>query len=277
MKRKKRMVLGVIMAGLGLFLITGLDSRLTLQNYTVASEKLTSPVRILFLSDLHSCNYGEGQGKLLELALAQEPDLILLGGDWVDDDFENMPPERAYEAASILAKYAPTFYVTGNHEIWSGYGDEIKEQIAACGVKVLSGESVLIDLGGQALRLCGLDDPAIGEAEWSAQLAESKRGTDGETFSILLTHRPERVWEYDGFDLVLAGHAHGGQWRIPGLLNGLLAPNQGLFPAYAGGSYSLGNGGRMIVGRGLSRESTRIPRFYNRPEMVVVDLVPLNP
>ena len=88
---------------------------------------------------------------------------------------------------------------------------------------------------------------------------------------------PERVAEYDGFDLVLAGHAHGGQWRLPKLLNGLFAPDQGLFPQYAGGMYSLPAGGAMLVGRGLSRETTRVPRFYNRPEVVVVDILPKIP
>ena len=73
--------------------------------------------------------------------------------------------------------------------------------------------------------------------------------------------------------LLLAGHAHGGQWRLPGLLNGLFAPDQGLFPTYAGGRYALGDT-TLLVSRGLARESTRLPRFYNRPELVMVELRP---
>ena len=90
-----------------------------------------------------------------------------------------------------------------------------------------------------------------------------------------MTHRPERVSDYagSGFDLVLAGHAHGGQWRLPGLINGVLAPNQGMFPTYAGGRYEIG-GATLIVSRGLARESTRVPRLFNRPELVVVDIEP---
>lgn len=272
MKKKKRAVWVLAAAGL-LFLLLGLDTRLAVRQYKLESKKLTAPVRLLFLSDLHSCDYGEGQRELLDLAFAQKPDLILLGGDWVDDDFGHRPPERAYQAARALAEYAPTFYVIGNHEIWSGYGEEIKEQLAACGVKVLEGDKVVIDLNGQAIQLSGIDDPMVGEEEWASQLTEAKKGL-GAGFSILLTHRPERIEEYGGFDLVLAGHAHGGQWRLPGLLNGLFGPDQGFFPKYAGGVYSLPEGGTMIVGRGLSRETTRIPRFYNRPELVVVDIGP---
>ena len=91
----------------------------------------------------------------------------------------------------------------------------------------------------------------------------------------MLAHRPERIKDYlaYGFDLILSGHAHGGQWRIPGLLNGLLAPNQGLFPQYAGGRYDW-EGTVFLVSRGLARESTRVPRIFNPPELVAVDLVP---
>ena len=97
---------------------------------------------------------------------------------------------------------------------------------------------------------------------------------DGERFSILLSHRPERVEDYaaSGFDLVAAGHAHGGQVRIPGLLNGLLAPNQGLFPKYAGGLYDLG-GTELAVSRGLSINPL-LPRVFNPPEIVVVEILP---
>ena len=76
-----------------------------------------------------------------------------------------------------------------------------------------------------------------------------------------------------GFDLILAGHAHGGQWRLPGVVNGLLAPDQGLFPPYAGWRYEL-EGGTLIVSRGLARESTRVPRVFNRPELVIIDVTP---
>jgi len=94
-------------------------------------------------------------------------------------------------------------------------------------------------------------------------------------FSLLLSHRPDMTDLYESlrFDLVVSGHAHGGQWRIPLLLNGLYAPHQGLFPRYAGGLYRL-NGTNLLVSRGLSRETTPLPRIFNRPEVVIVDIVP---
>ena len=97
--------------------------------------------------------------------------------------------------------------------------------------------------------------------------------TENGNYTILLSHRPELFEHYvsRGFDLVLCGHAHGGQWRIPRILNGLYAPNQGLFPQYAGGQYD-SDATTMIVSRGLARESTRLPRIFNRPELVLVEI-----
>ena len=105
------------------------------------------------------------------------------------------------------------------------------------------------------------------------QLDALKAQAQEANFTILLTHRPELFERYvaRGFDLVLCGHAHGGQWRIPGVLNGLLAPNQGLFPPYAGGRYERGNT-TMIVSRGLAKETTFVPRILNPPELVVVTI-----
>lgn len=271
MRRKgiKRVLIGML-AALLLFFLLGLDTRLVVRRYMVKADGLTEPVRIVLLTDFHCCDYGEEQEKLLSAVWAQNPDLVLLGGDWIDDDFGRRPPERGYDVARSLAEKYPTHYVSGNHEVWSGYAEEIKRELLACGVDVLEGESVELTLNGQRICLSGVDDPSIGEEVWEEQMARVQ--AVGEGYRLLLTHRPERVESYRGFDLILAGHAHGGQWRIPGLLNGLLAPDQGWFPAYAGGSYELEEG-IMVVSRGLARETTRVPRFYNRPEIVVIDLV----
>ena len=109
--------------------------------------------------------------------------------------------------------------------------------------------------------------------EIKKQLYSADEMSDRQYFSVLLSHRPELVELYQehDFDLVLCGHAHGGQWRIPEILNGLYAPNQGVFPKYAGGRYDFENQ-TMIVSRGLARESTLAPRIFNRPELVIVDI-----
>ena len=273
-KTKRTLALGLAAAA-GVALLAGLDARLAVRTYTIESERVSGPVRLAVLTDLHACAYGEGQRNLLDAVAAQSPDLVLLCGDIVDDD-PRMPEERALVTVEALAEVWPVYYVTGNHEFWTGRVEEVKDLLRAHGAVVLEGESVTVTAAGQILRIGGIDDPYVGEDVWREQLGAVTAAQDGAHVSVLLTHRPERVENYAGrgFDLVLAGHAHGGQWRLPGLINGLIAPNQGLFPRYAGGRYDLGEGTDMIVSRGLARESTRIPRLYNRPELVVVDVVP---
>lgn len=274
MKKRTRNLLLAGGAAVALLLWLGLDSGLTVQTYAVESAKVKEPVRLVLVTDLHSCDYGDGQRELLDAVEAQDPDLVLLGGDIVDDGPE-MPEERALFTVEALAEQWPTYYVTGNHEYRTGRADEIKERIAERGAVVLEGETALVTVAGQTLQICGVDDPAVGADVWQSQLEDVTAALEGDVCSILLSHRPERVSDYTGrgFDLVLSGHAHGGQWRIPGLVNGLVAPNQGLFPPYAGGVYDL-EGTALVVSRGLARESTRIPRLFNPPEVVVVELVP---
>ena len=240
--------------------------------YTEETPKVSTPVRLAVVADLHSAWYGEGQAELLELIEDQRPDLLLLAGDIVDD---KLPPEGAETLLQRLGTLYPCYYVTGNHEHWSGEAAAIKEQIRSYGIQIMEGDTVVADCGGQKLCLSGVDDPsaASDDSLWKGQLESCMEARDEALYSILLSHRPERTDEYaaSGFDLVLCGHAHGGQVRIPGLINGVYAPDQGFFPAYAGGRYSLGDT-VMIVSRGLSKKI--LPRIYNRPELVIVDIVP---
>ena len=274
-KGKKRALALGLAAAAGAALLAGLDARLAVRTYTMESGQVRGPVRLAVLTDLHACAYGEGQRSLLDAVAGQAPDLVLLCGDIVDDD-PRMPEARALATVEALAELWPVYYVTGNHEFWTGRVEEVKDLLRLRGAVVLEGESLTVTAAGQALRIAGVDDPYVGENLWRDQLEAVAAAQDGEAFSILLTHRPERVEDYAGrgFDLVLAGHAHGGQWRLPGLVNGLIAPNQGLLPRYAGGRYELDGDTAMIVSRGLARESTRVPRLFNRPELVVVDIVP---
>lgn len=252
--------------------------------YTIGGSFGSGNIRIALVTDLHSCAYGEDQRELVDAIEAEAPDLLLLGGDIFDDQ---IPNDRAVAfLKGIQGKY-PCYYVTGNHEYWSGK-EGFAEKMAildSYGVIRLSGDMDTIEIKETKLNICGVDDPYA----WSNNgfLIENRDGSyrkqvkrvadlaQNGHFTILLAHRPELFSYYNqfGFDLVLSGHAHGGQWRIPGILEGVYAPNQGLFPAYAGERYEQ-DGTVMIVSRGLARESTQVPRFYNRPELVVVDLIP---
>lgn len=245
---------------------------------------VTQSIRIALVTDLHSCAYGAGQETLLRAIDEQAPDLFLLGGDIFDHDLPN--DNAAVFLRGIGGKY-PCYYVTGNHEYWRGEAGfaELMTILKECGITRLRGERVTVEFNGTAIDLCGADDPYAwanngypienADDSYRAQAARLAGLPNEGRYTILIAHRPELFDFYSryDFDLVLSGHAHGGQWRVPGVLNGVYAPNQGVFPVYAGGEYRQ-NGTAMIVSRGLARESTRIPRFNNRPEIVIIDLLP---
>ena len=276
--RKRIILLSVLLAAI-LFLLVACDFRLVVRNYEIDSDRVDSPIRIAFVSDLHSCYYGKNQKNLVDTIIEEEPDVLLLGGDIFDSKLDSKNTELFLEA---LADKFPIYYATGNHDVWGGTeAFETKMKILdKYGVTILSGESELIEINGASLNICGVDDLSTfdygtksKEESFFAQLDMLNEKAENGDFTVLLSHHPEYFEKYItyDFDLVLSGHAHGGQWRIPLLLNGVYAPNQGLFPKYAGGEYAE-NGTTMIVSRGLARETTLVPRIFNRPELVIIEI-----
>lgn len=269
---KKRLL---VILGISIVIVSCFSMRLKTVTYTVKSEKIKQGIRIALITDLHGCYYGKGQENLLRAVEKEKPDVILLGGDIFDDE---VPYEKSEITVKALAKEYPCYYVSGNHEYWSNDIENILGMIEKHGVKILSGDCETVQINGESINICGVDDPDVVRytedgVPFEKQLEKVEEESSNGLFSVLLSHRPEYAesyQEYD-FDLVLTGHAHGGQWRIPGILNGLFAPNQGLFPKYAGGRYDFEEQ-TLIVSRGLARESTLVPRIFNRPELVIIDL-----
>lgn len=246
-------------------------------HYTLpAGEKLTNDVRIAFLSDLHAEPYGKGQEKLLAPVRAFAPDLVLFGGDTFD---ERVSWEPAVETLRLFAASFPTYYTPGNHEIKTGRAEEVKRTATATGARLVAGENLRIPLRGGTICLCGVEDPLRQEERYSSQLREAQEAIDPAVYTILMTHRPEREWEYctyeRNFDLILTGHAHGGQWRFPFLRNGFFAPDQGLLPPFSGGLRKAGTG-YHLCSRGLALHNTHVPRIGNDPEIVLITLKPGN-
>lgn len=252
---------------------------LTTRGYTIYSKKISHPLRAALITDLHSTIYGEGQEKLLNAIHRQKPDLILMAGDIAD---HKVPMDGTLLLLKGLKGRYPCFYVFGNHEHWTGKIPMLRDIFTGHGVTVLCGDAAPVSLGGQTLLIGGVDDPhaythshhsATLDSRWKTQFWRCCSQITPGIFSILLSHRPELTKYYRdcGFDLVVSGHAHGGQIRIPGHINGLLAPHQGFFPPYAGGQYDLG-ATSLVVSRGLCLN--HLPRIYNPPELVMVDIKP---
>lgn len=247
-----------------------LDTSIHIQKYELNSRKIRNKIRIVFLSDLHNNKFGEQQKCLIEQIAEQKPDVILLGGDIYDYVGD---VHQSTVLLSWLGKHYPTYFVTGNHELRMDHLEGFKRLIREMNIEVLEGDSDELVIGDTHVKIHGVDD-AKDKRQFKKQLKHVGKSLKQKDFNILLSHRPEQVERYEEypFDLVLSGHAHGGQWRLPGLINGLYSPQQGFFPEYAGGEYELNNGSTMIVSRGLMVQNQRFPRIFNPPEIVVVDL-----
>ena len=252
------------------------NTSLSVNHHTLKTDKITAPIKLALVTDLHSCAYGREQSNLINTLLNEQPDVALLVGDIFDDDIS---PENTIKFIDSIADKIPCYYVTGNHEFWSGKADEFKDIMLSYDVKVLEGSYEDVKVRGEKIRICGIDDPHTDRypsraISYTDQLQKLNGASSNEIYTILLAHRPERIDEYLSLnvDLVLSGHAHGGQWRIPLILeNGLFAPNQGLSPKYSSGLF-LFDATTMIVSRGLAKETTKIPRIFNQPELVILTL-----
>jgi uncharacterized protein len=246
--------------------------------YHISSEKIPQPFdeyKIVQLSDLHSKYFGKDQSGLVTKISTLKPDIIVFTGDLIDSDRYDEKP--ALMLMERLVQIAPVYYVTGNHEWWSGEFKTLEDKLNDIGVKVMRNSAEEITHGSEVIQLVGIDDPAItGEAFAEKSITEENiekaiEQVEDDHFRILLSHRPEWLSLYSeyGLDVVFSGHAHGGQFRIP-FVGGFIAPDQGFFPKYTSGKYEAGNT-TMIVNRGLGNSIIPL-RVFNRPEIVVVTL-----
>ena len=246
--------------------------------YSDRLPKTFDGYRIVQISDLHNAEFGKDNETLLQMLKEARPDMIVVTGDLVDSSRTDF--NVALKVLRQAMQIAPVYYATGNHEAWLGQSyEKLESQLMECGVKVLRDEALFVEHDGMSILLMGLDDPEFYQAEESAydngasqmaQRIDSLR-YDEEEYTIVLSHRPElfEIYVDHEVDLVFAGHAHGGQFRLP-LIGGLVAPNQGFFPAYDAGLYQNGRTD-MVVSRGLGNSVSPL-RFANRPEIVVVEL-----
>ena len=262
-------------AGIAL-LIWAFYAGLVVRRYTVSSRKVRAPFRIVQVSDLHSMFHGENQEKLMQKIERQNPDLVVLTGDIFHVSGQE---EGGISFLKQICRY-PCFYVLGNHEYSSGKAQTYMELAKSIGIHVLSDDSVPFSVNGNDIRICGANDPQrnkLYEPGYSMQqaLEQSFSSLDSTTFHLLLAHCHIYIEDYKKykFDLVLSGHSHGGQFRIPLLMNGFFVKQQGFFPRYAGGKYRFGDL-TYIVSRGVSAKPEWVPRIFNPTELVVIDVEP---
>ena len=252
------------------------NRRLDVSHYEVGLEQLPAAadgLRIAQVSDLHSASFGTFPQRVVAGVEAARPDLIAITGDLLD--YRAADLHVVLDVARDLQAIAPAYYVLGNHEADSPLRDELIAGLESLGVVVLRDEAVTTEIGGTEVSVVGLDDPRVRSAQGRraqepAQVL-SRLDLPPDVPTILLAHRPELLDQYTGagIDLVLSGHAHGGQVRAPGI-GGLYAPHQGWLPELTEGVHTRGDT-TMVISRGLGNSIAAV-RVNNPRELVVVEL-----
>ena len=254
------------------------NTGLEINGYTILSSRLPERFdgyRIAHISDLHNAEFGKDNEKLLGILQDTDPDIIAITGDLVDS--RNTDLGVALQFTEAAMEIAPCYYVSGNHAARISEYNELKEGLKGQGVIVLEDERFELEQSGEKIAILGVRDPSFqtgylsGDSETVIKATLGNISEAENEFTMLLSHRPELFEVYADYniDLVLSGHAHGGQIRLP-FLGGLVAPNQGLFPKYDAGLFSEGNT-NLSVSRGIGNSIFPL-RMNNRPEVVIIEL-----
>ncbi|HDR4880785.1 TPA: metallophosphoesterase, partial [Bacillus cereus] len=244
MKKKiNRIVMMIcILVGFTIFLYLQ-NNLISITEIKITSSKIPSSFKgykILQISDLHNKKFGDNQDVLIQKIKSIDPDIIAITGDLIDS--KSYDAEVSMQLIREMVKKYPVYFVTGNHEQWSGKYNSLEKELKKYGVNVLRNEHVSIRKGEQEINLLGIDDPEFGTGNRDEgniiidEIKKAKIEMQSDRYNVLLSHRPEFIKEYtnERLDLVLSGHAHGGQVRLP-FIGGLVAPNQGVLPKYTAG------------------------------------------
>lgn len=217
-------------------------------------------LKIVHLSDLHGKRFGRKSVRLIETVARQAPDFIAVSGDIIHI-YTQKNICVAAEVVSALKEISPVLYVAGNHEMRNKGYRNLRKILIEAGATVLDDRSA---------EVCGITVTGLNGASLRNDTIE--KITPDVSPKILLAHEPQFFEKYinAGYDLILCGHAHGGQWRIPFTGIGLYAPGQGKFPKYTSGVHEK-DGGAMVVSRGLGNSKFPL-RLFNRPEIIVIEI-----
>lgn len=255
--------------------IEGEQMEVTHYTFSILDGKLKDEVRIAQLTDLHSLDHAQKKEEILTKLRTEKPTHVMLTGDIITERNDTF----TYQFIKELQTIAPIYYVSGNHEYDDALYDEKVKQLISMNVNVLNNDA--LDLTEQ-IRLIGVEDVSkvftYKQSDKAREFMEARlieignKQVDQTKYNILLYHRPHYVeaFQKGGYNLVLSGHVHGGQWQDPTHSVAAIGPDQGVFPKYFRGKHTFGNM-TMINSRGLDYR-TQIPRFYNAREIVIVTL-----
>ncbi len=266
-RRNTKRKIGIVIIAFSIFLcVFAYVSNNWIQNtrYMISSPKVNQSITIVHLSDLHGKQFGKNNINLLKNIKEENPDMIVFTGDLIDA-YRNENINESVDLLQQLSQYAPVYYIRGNHEYNSSRYQEIMERLHQIkgDFYILDGDYINANIKEQKISILGLDRDKKG-------VIEKFISEDG--YKIILDHYAENFIDNANLsqleaDLVLAGHAHGGQWRLP-IIGGVYSPGQGINPKYYQGMIEKG-GSIQIISRGLGN-STFPLRLFNRPEVITI-------
>lgn len=252
------------------------NNSIVVSEHKYYSEKIPNAfenAKILHISDFHNKRFGKNQDNIVKKVKNESPTAIVITGDLIDR--RRFDLKVAMLLIDQIVKIAPVYYVTGNHEAWSGKYEQVRFKLIEAGVIFIADEVATLNIGEDSINIFGIQENmeskgGLSKSSESALKAYSK-ARNINNFTILLAHRPElfKLYQEYAVEIVFSGHAHGGQIRLP-FLGGVFAPDQGLFPKYHGGKY-IENGVTLFLSRGMGNSLFPL-RIFNRPEIIVVNL-----
>ncbi|MBR2746515.1 MAG: metallophosphoesterase [Erysipelotrichaceae bacterium] len=250
-------------------------------SYYEIKSGFSENVRIVHLTDLHNYLFGKNNTKLIKQVLDESPDIVVMTGDMINENEEDL--SVILSLIRELNKSVPVYYSFGNDEtIYEReFQNDLTYQLEEAGAVVLNYNYLDIVVRNQLIRIGGyygyyrtphMDTSDQDKRNAMNEFCDSFENTD--TFKLLLSHIPTTWLDWnriDDFpvDLVLCGHYHGGQIRIP-FIGGLYAPNVGWLPKYTKGLF-IGKSATCVLSAGLGTEGFP-PRINNPPEIVIIDL-----
>lgn len=279
MKRRNIFIIITIIAVGSAWFFIWQNNSITINEIVVKNDKVPEKFKgykILQISDLHNKEFGAKQDKILAKIEQINPNIIVVTGDLIDANNTNI--DVAMDLINGAINIAPIFYVSGNHEAWSGSYDILKAKLEESGVIILDNQKNEVFKENNSIDIIGLSDTSFIDQDWldysgNVQTENLLNGLieKNSNFKILLSHRCElfEIYSSSDVDLVFSGHAHGGQFRLP-FIGGFVAPDQGFFPELTEGIHT-NNNTSMIINRGLGNSIIPI-RIFNRPELIVVTL-----
>lgn len=291
MVKRQRIAYGelLVLIAAGLFLACGFyisNQKTDIREENYISPLIDDPLRLVLISDLHGSQNPGGETQLANQIKNKDPDLIITAGDMIGSEAETN--QALLELYRQLFEICPVIAVPGNSEIASEHWNSLQKKLETIGIMVLDQSMVDLQIKDNKIRIGGLysysfasdgmatpdpraTDPAI--ADFLTEFCST------DLLKIMVSHRPDSFIfsakpDYWDIDLVLSGHTHGGQVKLPGL-GGLWAPDQGFFPVYTDGKYQLGNL-TLFITSGLGSKNTWIPRINNPREIMVIEIDPNN-